>query len=226
MAGLAGFKAGKEGVQLAMRNNEMYLANLKQGLNGVPRTLLATLAAASLEMAVKKTIHDSSRFAANWDLAGSGTGPALRLQPSPKEYEETTETAGKIGKRGSKGAERKRVLDAKASYYGYTAGSNGIPRVHPEGRLASWIGIVQNRTTTMAPPKTIPRVELFNPFTSAGQSRLDGAGNSYAYNALGGDGKSALLGGGTAEIAQRVGNAVIPMEILRIRRLLLEGKYK
>ena len=135
MAGLAGFKAGKEGVQLAMRNNEMYLANLKQGLNGVPRTLLATLAAASLEMAVKKTIHDSSRFAANWDLAGSGTGPALRLQPSPKEYEETTETAGKIGKRGSKGAERKRVLDAKASYYGYTAGSNGIPRVT---RKAAW----------------------------------------------------------------------------------------
>jgi hypothetical protein len=225
MAGLAGFKAGYEGSRLALKNNEMYIANLKQGLQGVPRTVLATLAAAALEMAVKETVHDSSRFAANWDLGGSGQGPALRRDPSPKEYGETTDSAGTIGHRGSKGAARARVLAAKANYYGYTSGANGVPRVNPEGRLASWIGIVQHRTTQTAPPRTIPRVELFNPFTSSSHARLSGSGHSYAFYALEGDLKSKLLGGGGADIAERVGRAVIPMEILRIRNMLT-GKGK
>ena len=225
MAGLAGFKGGKTGIELAIRNNEMYIANLKQGLQGVPRTVLATLAAASLEMAVKKTLHDSSRFAANWDLGFSSQGPALRQQPAPAGYEEATDSAGTIGKKGSAGARRRAVLDAKASYYGYTSGANGIPVVSPEGRLASWIGIVQNRSTTTAPPRTIPRVELYNPFTSALYSRRDGEGRTYAYNALDGDKKSALLAGAT-QLADRVGKALIPMEILRIRKLLLGGKYR
>lgn len=223
MAGLAGFKGGKEGIQLALKNNEMYIANLKQGLQGVPRAVLATLAAASLEMAIKETKHDSSRFAANWDLGFSSQGPALRPQPAPEKYEGATESAGSIGKRGAKGGKRKAVLAAKANYYGYKPGANGIPLVNPEGRLASWIGIVQNRTTTTAPPRTIPRVELFNPFTSASYFRPDGFGRSYAKNALT-SGKSRLLAG-AADVSQRIGSAVIPMEILRIRKMLT-GKGK
>lgn len=225
MAGLAGFKAGKEGVQLALKNNEMYIANLKQGLQGVPRAVLATLAAASLEMAVKKTLHDSSRFAANWDLGFSSQGPALRAQAAPRDYGDSTDSAGTIGKKGSAGQRRKAVLGAKATYYGYTPGANGIPTVSPEGRLASWLGIVQSRSTTTAPPRTIPRVELFNPFTSSDYARPDGKGRTYAYNALDGDGKSALLAGATA-LVDRVGKAVIPMEILRIRKLLTAGKRR
>lgn len=218
--GLAGFKNGKEGVQLALKNNEMYIANLKIGLQGIPRTLLATLAAASIEMAVKKTIHDSSRFAANWELGFSSQGPPIRLQPDPAKYEGSTESSGTIGKRKSKGAMRKRVLAAKASYYGYKSGANGIPVVDPQGRLASWIGIVLGRTTTTAPPRTIPRVELFNPFTSATYTRPDGHGRSYAANAL--FDKKVLLPG----MEQRIGAAVIPMEILRIRQLLVAARHK
>lgn len=223
MAGLGGFKGGKEGVELAMKNNAMYIANLKQGLQGVPRTVLATLAAAALEMAVKNTVHDSSRFAANWDLGFSSQGPALRAQPAPRDYGDSTDSSGTIGKKGSKGAHRDAVLAAKASYYGYSSG--GIPKVSPEGRLASWIGIVAGRTTTTAPPRTIPRVELFNPFTSADLTRPDGAGRSYAYNALKGSAKSRLLAG-AADLSLRIGSAVIPMEILRIRKMLIEGKRK
>jgi hypothetical protein len=227
MAGLAGFKSGEAGVKLAMKNNGQYIANLKQGLQGVPRTVLATLAAASLEMAVKNTKHDSSRFAANWDLGFSSQGPALRTKPAPLHYGETTESAGTIGKRKESGAHRKSVLAAKATYYGYSSGANGIPNVHPEGRLASWIGMVANRTAGMAPPRTIPRVELYNPFTGGG--RKDGGpahdGNSYAYNALKGGGKSALLAG-AADVSQKIGNALIPMEILRIRKMLIEGQRR
>jgi hypothetical protein len=219
MAGLAGFKGGKEGVELAMKNNAMYIANLKQGLQGVPRTVLATLAAAALEMAVKKTIHDSSRFAANWDLGFSSQGPALRAQAAPRDYGESTDSAGTIGEKGSKGSRRRAVLAAKAMYYGYSPGANGIPKVNQEGRLASWLGIVVNRSATTAPPRTIPRIELFNPFTSADYTRPDGKGRSYAANALK-DGKPQL-----PDMVQRIGSAVIPMEILRIRKMLT-GKGK
>jgi hypothetical protein len=217
MAGIGGFKGGAAGVKLALKNNEMYIANLKAGLKDVPRNVLGALAASALEMAIKETKHDSSRFAANWDISVGGVG--LRGNMAQRDYGESGERFGSIGEKNSKGDHYNAVQKAKSLYYGYTTGPEvGVNLLTPNGML--WDALKMGRKAGVgSPPGAIPRVELFNPITSADYGRPDGAGHTYAFNALKGGGQSQMMAGAQS-VADRVGNAMVPMEILRITKML------
>lgn len=205
MAGLAGYKAGYIGKVLQIsKKNQMYVANLKAGLSGIPRRAQAALSAAVLDYAIENTHHDSSRFAANWDLAIGGSG--MRTHYAPEEYGRTIPgTDETIGFRGDSGSVKARVRRAKALYYGYIPSTEpGKIQLVPNGRLWELYRLSHVATTT-SPPPTPPRSELFNPYTRI---------HTYVGNAL------PLKEGSTIPpgVAQYIGNAAIASEILRLTR--------
>jgi hypothetical protein len=209
----SGSLSGKRGIELALKNNEMYIANLKAGLYGMPNRVLAALAASALDMAIDKTKHDSSRFAANWNLSISGRQMFATMDPS--EYNQHGTSYGSVGKKRSGGSHKEAVLVAKSVYWGYTRGANNLCTVSEGGRLFTELGLAR-RTVTSGPPVN-RKVELYNPVTSSDFSRIDGFGNTYAKNALTSMGPAVFM---SAATAQRIGSAVIPLEIQRITQEL------
>jgi hypothetical protein len=230
MAGVGGFKAGYAGLKLAQKNNEMFAANLKESMRGMPKRALGIFSATVLDMAIEETKHDSSRFAANWELS-FGTNN-LRERVAPSKYFETTQSAGTIGGRDFDGAAKDAVVAAKRVYYGYgpagsAAGamSGGLNQIAEGGRIHEWLnlgGNWLNRTLT-----NTPKVQLYNPLMRGDKMWVDGYGNSYPFNALYGDDKGGgVLFVGADEMTQRVGNAVIQMEILRLQSMVRWAKVK
>ena len=217
MAGVAGFKAGYAGLKLAQKKNEMLAANLKASMHGMPKRALGIFAASVLDMAIKETLHDSSRFAANWELS-FGTNN-LREKVFPFEYGQTTPSAGTIGSRESGGAARDAVTGAKQVYYGYSpANSTGISIVNEGGRIYEWLNLGGNWLKRTLSPA--PKVQLYNPLLRGDAMWKDGGGHSYAFNALKGIEGGGALFAGADEMTQRVGNAVVLMEILRLQNIV------
>lgn len=221
MAGVGGFKAGYAGLKLAQKKNEMLAANLKASMHGMPKRVLGIFSASVLDMAIKETLHDSSRFAANWELS-FGTNN-LREKVFPSEYGQTTPSAGTIGSRDAGGAERDAVTGAKRVYYGYSkANSAGISMIDEGGRIYEWLNLGGSGLKRTLTPT--PKVQLYNPLMRGDKMWPDGGGHSYPFNALKGiEGGRALLPGAD-EMTQRVGNAVVQMEILRLQNIVRWAK--
>jgi len=198
-------------LERAMRNNELFAMNLKQGLEAIPKKVLGVLAATALERAIRKTKHDSSRAAANWDLAIGGVG--IRYHLSPAEYKQSVEVGGQIGGRHYEGAYETSVLNAKATFYGYgepsgvTAGDGVLLEPERGLRLHSQLRIGQSGEA--------PSVYLFNPVMSMANARMDTLGRTYAYHAFFGSEAGPEIAQSTV---QMVGNGYIPKLVKQINQ--------
>jgi hypothetical protein len=182
----------------AIRNhNAAFIAQVSAGLNRLPAELLAVYAVNVLELAVSKAVtkHDSSRFAANFDLMFDRDSYRAHLQPS--QY------GDHIGEKGDKGAYFLAVLMAKRRHYGYKKNRSGFLAFDKKGMIAYKLRLPEsqplggpNQGTGYAKGKTIPTVELFNPIMSKTQRRASSwfpkrrdeswnrKGKTYAENAL------------------------------------------
>ena len=179
--GPGGYKRGKFGTEYAAKHNEIVAMNLKSSLLAIPRYLLGGYAATALNLAIKHTKHDSSRFAANWNLA-VGNGPLHNDgNPDPLEYREEGASYGAIGEKGSKGANRLAVQMSKRMYYGYTKSAAGNDMMKlTKGKLAEALypkagGAVSKekgqssslsgvRLGFMQKMNVPPKIYLYNPF--------------------------------------------------------------
>jgi hypothetical protein len=179
--GLGGYKNRKFGTEYAAKHNEIVAINLKSAMFAVPKYLLGGYAATALNLAIKHTKHDSSRFAANWNLA-VGNGPLHNDgNPDPLEYREEGASYGAIGEKESKGANRLAVQMAKRMYYGYTNSAKGSDMMKlTKGRLAEAlyphakdeVKKTKGQTSSLSGMKLsfwqkvgiAPRVYLYNPF--------------------------------------------------------------
>ncbi|NCC41404.1 MAG: hypothetical protein EOM21_18655, partial [Gammaproteobacteria bacterium] len=206
--GQGGFTA--EQLRKISRDNTQLAMDLSASVRGLGRKALAAMAATALYKVIEYTHHDSSRFAANWDLAFNRDG--YREQMQPWRYGESP-----AGQRDDKGANKQATQAAKHSFYQYFKHPSGAYLPLPQGYLWGKIGLGGQVGTpfgggTGRPQLgALPRVELFNPLISSKRQRLDGSGHSYAFNAL--YGKS--VGGGDltvaeTEVANLVGEGYLP----------------
>ena len=204
----------------ALRNNGIYVANLTAALRGLPKDIAGALAATALMMAVDSTKHDSSRAAANWDLAVSGK-MAVRTNLDPLMYGESGDRFGRIGKKGTAGRAASLVRSYKKMFYGLrqVPGMPGLWQAARGGILYEALGIGQAGT---------PRVDLYNPI--AGDLNVRRAGDrehqnasalwhSYAYYAFGGSNPNTFLPG-LETAKEMIGSGYIPMRVLAIGNAL------
>ena len=210
----------EKGASEALKNNGIFVANLSNDLRGLGKDVIGALAATSLLTAIDATKHDSSRAAANWDLAVSGRFP-VRTSLSPLRYLEHGASFGKIGTKHSAGQAARIVRFYKQTYYGLqpVVGARNLWQVNRSGVLFNALGLGKQGT---------PRVELFNPI--GGDLNVRRAGDkehrnaaamwhSYAYYAFGGDNANTFLPG-LEKAREEIGNAYIPMRILAINQAL------
>jgi len=177
------------------KHNSAFIANVTAGLNRIPAELTAVYAVNVLELAISKAVtkHDSSRFAANFDLMFDRDSYRAHLQPS--QY------GDHIGQKGDSGRYFLAVLMAKRRHYGYKKGRSGILEFDRRGMIANKMRLPEAGTHTetkggYAKLKTVPTVELFNPIMSQTQRRASSwfplrspesqarKGKTYAKNAL------------------------------------------
>jgi hypothetical protein len=205
--GPAGFKRGQFGkVAAANKHNLIVTANLKAVLSAVPKYLLGGFAATALDTAIRNTKHDSSRFAANWNLSIGNVPPPSEGKPDPSAYAQTGESYGTIGERDAKGSHAMPVRMAKRRYYGYTNAAKGSDLMKlTKGRLAAALypragSLVTSAkksgpSTNLSGTKlsadqgagTPPTIYLYNPFMRPGNWRRDTWGRTpEARAALGG----------------------------------------
>ena len=205
----AGFKRSRQmGLEAASKHNKIVAANLRLAMSAVPPYVLGSYAATVLNMALISTVHDSSRFAANWNLS---VGPAALPndgKPDPLQYYQTGESYGSIGGRSRKedeerwkaynkgkprseqvrserGGHRLRVITAKRIYYGYKGNKASEAMQLTNGRLYNQIfaALDLNKKGRLQTPK----VYLYNPFMNPKYLRPSGDGNTYPENALVGE---------------------------------------
>jgi hypothetical protein len=179
------------------KHNSAFIANVTAGLNRIPAELTAVYAVNVLELAISKAVtkHDSSRFAANFDLMFDRDSYRSHLQPA--KY------GDHIGEKGDKGAYFLAVLMAKRRHYGYKKNRSGFLAFDKKGMIAYKMRLPEsqplggpNQGTGYAKGKTVPTVELFNPIMSQTQRRASSwfpkrrdeswnrKGKTYAQNAL------------------------------------------
>lgn len=208
--GIGGYKRGHSPasakVAYAARHNQIVAANLKLGMEAVPKYLLGAYAATVLDQAIRHTVHDSSRFAANWNLSVGDSSPLNNGNPDPYHYNESGESYGTIGTKGEKGRFRLAVTMAKRMYYGYKKDSSGHMTL-TKGRLAEALfpraaAAVQRTAKTSSSLSGIslgwrdkagtpPKIFLYNAFMRPNMLRRSGwtpeqraTGRSYPQNAL------------------------------------------
>lgn len=162
------FKAGKEyTLEEANKHNKMYMANLTAALTSIPKFAVGITAANMLDTAIRSTKQDSSRFAANWNLALGGATP--HTMPDPFEYKQSGDSYGSIGKRNAAGSYRLRVLMAKRAYYGYKKGEGGGMTL-VRGRIAEALyprgnyGPKGKGAPSGDKSGSLSRILLYNPF--------------------------------------------------------------
>jgi len=218
---LGGVRQGNQGnYSLALRNNGIFVANLSNDLRGLGKDVIGALAATSLLTAIDATKHDSSRAAANWDIAVSGRLP-IRTNLVPLKYGERGDRFGKIGTKHSAGQAARIVRFYKQTYYGLqpVVGARNLWQVNRNGVLFNALGLGKQGT---------PMVELFNPIGGtlnvrrAGDKEHQNAAalwHSYAYYAFGGENANTFLPG-LEGAKEQIGSAYIPMRILAINQAL------
>lgn len=196
-----GHEPGKASVKYAARHNQIVAANLKLGMEAVPKYLLGAYAATVLDMAIKHTKHDSSRFAANWNLSIGNSPPLNSGNPDPYLYNSSGDSYGTVGKKRDAGKWKESVLAAKRVYYGYTDAGGHMKLT--KGRLSSALypragkavsgagslsGVVLDWRDKAGTP---PKIFLYNAFMRPNMLRRSGwtseqreEGRSYPQNAL------------------------------------------
>ena len=220
--GQGGFTA--EQLRKISKGNTLFAADLSASVRGLGRKALAAMAATALYKVIEYTYHDSSRFAANWDLAFNRD--SYRESMRPARYGESP-----AGQRDDRGANKQATQAAKHAFYQYFKHPSGAYLPLPNGYLWGKIGLGGQVGTPIGGrtgrPQlgALPRVELFNPLISANLQRLDGSGHSYAFNAL--YGKRA--GGGDlamaeTEVANLVGDGYLPTLVREIADRMRAGK--
>jgi hypothetical protein len=219
--GPGGFSA--EELRRISKGNTFFAANLSDAVRGLGRKALAAMAATALHEVIAYTKHDSSRFAANWDLAFNRDGYRDVMQPW--KYGEAP-----AGQRDDKGANKQATQAAKHVYYGYFKHPSGAFIPLPGGYLWDKVGLGGQVGTPIGGGTgrrqlgALPRVELFNPLISMNRQRPDGFGHSYAYNALHGD-----LSEAEEKVAQIVGSGYLPSIIKdiadQVRTAKTTGSY-
>lgn len=218
--GAGGFSA--EQLRKISRDNTFLAANLSDAVRGLGRKALAALAATALHEVIDYTKHDSSRFAANWDLAFNRDGYRDAMQPW--RYGEAP-----AGQRDDKGANKQATQAAKHVYYGYFKHPSGAFLPLPGGYLWDRVGLGGQVGTPVGGGTgrrqlgALPRVELFNPLIGMTRQRLDGSGHSYAFNALYGEAGGDMT---MAEerVAQLVGEGYLPTLVKDIADQVRTGK--
>lgn len=221
--GYGGFKAGKFGQELALANNQSYAAAVIAGMMQIPKEATAVLAVNILEAAISKgvTTQDSGRFAANFDLMFDRDSYRDYLMPRYYKDQGGEDKRG-IGNRGDKGSHRLAVMMAKRRHYGYKLSKKLGILEFTNGLVANKLGLAEGKPAKgrLGYAKSMPRVELFNPLMAKNQQRKDRwdhKGNTYAFNALGGDGDSLNTYG--REVVDIIGKGWLPQ---RIRELTVE----
>ena len=221
--GYGGFKAGKFGQELALVNNQSYAAAIITGMRKIPKEATAVLAVNILEAAISKgvTTQDSGRFAANFDLMFDRDSYRDYLMPRYYKSDGGEDKRG-IGNRGDKGSHRLAVMMAKRRHYGYKLSKKLGILEFTNGMIANKLGLIEGQASVgrSGYAKSMPRVELFNPLMAKNQQRKDRwdhKGNTYAFNALGGDGDSLQTYG--REVVNIIGKGWLPQ---RIRELTVE----
>jgi hypothetical protein len=147
-------------MQAVFRRNHMFAMNFKKQMGSVTKQVMGTAIAYALHKAVLATYHDSSRAAANWNIAFGGTAPAQTWYPD--EYLETGSNFGSIGEKGSKRGESGgdyAIAGYKSFYYGYEADGGSGVTLSKGGRIWKELGIGEFKT----PPKVIIYNPIFDP---------------------------------------------------------------
>lgn len=179
--GSGGYKYFKFGQEYAAKHNEIVATNLKAAMFAMPKYLLGGYAATALNLAIKHTKHDSSRFAANWNLSIGKAALPNNGDPDPLAYRQTGDSYGAIGEKGSKGANRLAVQMSKRVYYGYTNSEKGSDVMKlTKGRLAEalypradgQVSKAKGKSASLSGTKLgffqklgmAPRIYLYNPF--------------------------------------------------------------
>jgi hypothetical protein len=212
-----GIKQAKGGYKLALNQNDVFVANLNAGLYEMPKRLLGVLAATTLTKAVQETKHDSSRAAANWDLALFGE--TIRHTLSPSVYEQPLGYGMSLGRKGSGGEFAEGVVFYKQMFYGIDEGPGGWQEPFKGGLLYDAIG-PHDRTTP-------PNIELYNPILGANpaterRSGGDHRGHTYAFNAF--DGGLESMMPTLQASAEKIGDAYMPYLIMQLNKGLRAAK--
>jgi hypothetical protein len=207
---------GKGNIDEDLKENGIYVANITAAIKSVPKYVLGALAAnALLQVISMGTKHDSSRAAANWDLAISSYAP-VRTYLHPLAYGESSPTFGRIGEKGSAGEFKGQVLRYKQTFYGIGPVPGGVYQAKPGGLLYNAMGIGKQGT---------PRVDLFNPIAGDLNQRRAGdhyVGKTYAYYAFRGAMDSTLPG--LEKAHQDIGNGYIPY-LLQSLATFIKGRH-
>jgi hypothetical protein len=231
-AGVGGYKTGKfaQIVAATKQHNQIVSANLKLSMASVPKFLLGAYAATALDTAVRLTKHDSSRFAANWNLSVGKQGPLNDGNPDPIKYNESGESFGTIGTKGDAKRFFIRVLTAKRMYYGYTNQTKGSSYMMlTKGRLAEALfpragdkvqyakngrSLANVKLTADEMAGEAPAIYLYNAFMRPDSinSRLDGAGRSYPENALFKEGATPLK----EEVSKVMGKGLLQEVLVKL----------
>ena len=231
-AGVGGYKSGKFGQIIAAtkQHNQIVSANLKLSMAAVPKFLLGAYAGTALDQAIRVTKHDSSRFAANWNLAIGQQALLNEGRPFPHDYNKSDESFGTVGTKGDKRRFFLRVLTAKRMYYGYRNSAKGseymmltkgklaaalFPRANDKVKATGGnrsLANVQLSFDEMAGEP--PAIYLYNPFMRPDSidARLDGGGRSYPENALPDEGAAALKN----EVAKVMGKGLLQEVLVKL----------
>lgn len=199
-------------IEQAIRNNELFAMNLKQGLDAVPKKVLGVFSVTALDRAIRKTRHDSSRAAANWDLSVGGHG--FREALSPARYGESGSSWGAIGERYDAGAYEAAVLGAKALFYGYGEAASGLGGGEPIFLEPEKGGFISS-SLRLGQSGEAPTVYLFNPVMSMANARMDRAGRTYAYRAFSGEEAGPEV---VQSTVQMIGSTYIPYLVKQINQ--------
>lgn len=194
------YSAGKGGYALALRNNQMYAEHLSRSIAGTGKKVANVFAATALYKVVEATVHDSSRAAANWDIAFSGMG--LRDFWAPMRY-----NTSPIGERGDKGSHKGDVLSWKMDWYAIKPMHGGLHRPVPGGRMAQW--------SRMCGPGSGASLQLFNPILTVATEKSE----KYARHAFSGDTSAAsMVKAAQSEIEGKMDGFFIPFLVDKIRK--------
>lgn len=161
------YSAGQGAYALALKNNQMYAQHLSRSIAGTGKKVANVFAASALRQVVEATVHDSSRAAANWDLAFSGMG--LRDFWAPMRY-----NTPPIGERGSSGSQKQAVIAWKMDWYAIEPMAGGLYRPTTGGRMAQFsrmCGAGAGASLQLFNPilnKATPKAELYARYAFSG----------------------------------------------------------
>ena len=143
-------------------HNQAFADSLKAKMVGYAKLIQSEIAAIALDNAIRNTVKDSGRAAANWNLS-FGTG-AVPEQLSPSKYNQSGQSYGTIGQRDSR-VDGEDIRSAKGSYYGYDKKTGTIDRgfIHTVQGLDGVLGWSIRQMIGVGKGGAVKTVFLYNP---------------------------------------------------------------